>query len=61
MSDINTAISDALIDTLLHGHGFIRISNNNGIEAHRIKYTEFDEIKELFDWIKKHSVEAHNE
>ena len=58
MSDINTAISDALTDSLLYGHGFIRITNNNGIEAHHIKQSEFDAIAELFDWIKKNQVDV---
>lgn len=53
MPDPDKAFTDAMADALLFGHGFIRISNNNGLEAHHIKYTEFDAIAELFDWIKK--------
>ena len=57
MADFDKAFTDAMHDAVLYGHGFIRITNNNGLEAHHIKQSEFDAIAELFDWIKKNSVE----
>ena len=56
MANFDKAFTDAMHDAVLYGHGFIRITNNNGLEAHHIKQTEFDAIAELFDWIKKHKV-----
>lgn len=55
------AFTDAMSDAILYGHGFLRITNNGGLKAYRIKPSEFDEIAELFDWIKKNSVEIDNE
>ena len=49
--------TDAMSDAILHGHGFIRITNKDGLKAYRIKPSEFDEIIELFDWIKKNNKE----
>jgi dissimilatory sulfite reductase (desulfoviridin) alpha/beta subunit len=54
--NFDKAFTDAMHDAVLYGHGFIRITNNNGLEAHHIKQTEFDAIAELFDWIKKNRV-----
>ena len=61
VADIDKVFTDAMLDAVLHGHGFIRITNNNGLEAHHIKQSEFDAIIELFDWIKKCNVEIDNE
>ena len=55
------AFTDAMSDAILHGHGFLRITMNSKLEAYCIKPDEFDEIKELFDWIKKNSMELNNE
>jgi PHD/YefM family antitoxin component YafN of YafNO toxin-antitoxin module len=55
------AFTDAMSDAILHGHGFLRITNNDGLKAYRIKPSEFDSIKELFDWIKNNRVEIDNE
>lgn len=57
MADFDKAFTDAAADAILYGHGFVRVSNNNGLEVHHIKHSEFDAIAELFDWIKKHKVE----
>jgi hypothetical protein len=58
MADLDKAFTDAMHDAVLYGHGFIRITNtNDGLEAHHIKLSDFDSIVELFDWIKKNSVE----
>lgn len=57
MADFDKAFTKAMSDAILHGHGFVRITNNNGLEAHHIKHSDFDSIAELFDWIKKNSVE----
>lgn len=52
MAEFDKAFTDAMHDAVLYGHGFIRITNNDGLEAHHIKLSEFDAIAELFDWIK---------
>jgi dissimilatory sulfite reductase (desulfoviridin) alpha/beta subunit len=56
MTEFDKAFTDAMHDAVLYGHGFIRITNNNGLEAHHIKLSEFDDIAELFNWIKKNKV-----
>lgn len=58
MNDVDNAFTKAINDAVLYGHGFIRITNNNGLEAHHIKQSEFDAIAELFDWIKKNQVDV---
>ena len=60
MNDVDNAFTKAINDAVLYGHGFIRITNNDGLEAHHIKQSDFDAIAELFDWIKKNSVEIDN-
>lgn len=52
MNDVDNAFTKAINDAVLYGHGFIRITNNNGLEAHHIKHSDFDAITNLFDWIK---------
>jgi hypothetical protein len=59
--DFDKPFTDAICDAVLHGHGFIRITNNNGLEVHHIKHTEFEAISELFDWIKKNRAEVYND
>ncbi len=61
MTEFDKAFTNAMHDAVLYGHGFIRVTNNDGLEAHHIKQSEFDAIAELFDWIKKHNVEIDNE
>ena len=51
------AFTDAMKDAVVHGHGFLRITNNDGLKAYCIKQSEFDSIVELFDWIKKNNKE----
>jgi dissimilatory sulfite reductase (desulfoviridin) alpha/beta subunit len=60
MIEFNNAFTKAINDAVLHGHGFVRITNNNELEAHHIKHSDFDDIKELFDWIKKNRVEIND-
>jgi hypothetical protein len=57
VNNYDKAFDDATADAVLYGHGFIRLSYNDGFEAHHIKHSEFDSIKELFDWIKNNRVE----
>jgi dissimilatory sulfite reductase (desulfoviridin) alpha/beta subunit len=59
--DFDKTLTNAIWDAILHGHGFIRITNNNGLEVHHIKHTEFEAISDLFDWIKKNRAEVDNE
>lgn len=61
MTAFDKAFTDAMHDAILYGHGFVRITNNNGLQAHHIKQSEFDSIAELFNFIKKNSVEIKNE
>jgi dissimilatory sulfite reductase (desulfoviridin) alpha/beta subunit len=56
MNDFDKVFTNAMSDAILHGHGFIRITNNNGLEVHHIKDSEFDSISELFEWIKKNKI-----
>ena len=56
MAQFDKAFTDAMLDAVLYGHGFIRITNNNGLEAYHIKQSEFDDIVEVFNWIKKNKV-----
>jgi hypothetical protein len=61
MANFDKAFTDAMHDAILYGHGFIRITNNDGLEAYHIKQSEFEAIAELFDWIKHNSVEIDDE
>jgi len=60
MAEFDKAFTNAMHDAILYGHGFIRITNNDGLEAHHIKQSEFEAIAELFDWIKKNQVDVTN-
>lgn len=58
MTEFDNAYTKAINDAVLYGHGFIRITNDNGLEAHHISHSEFDSTVELFQFIKNNSVEV---
>jgi len=54
MSELEEVYMHAIVDALVFGHGFIRISKTNTeVEVHLIQHSEFDDVMELFNWIKK--------
>ena len=56
VSDLEQEFVNAAMNSLLYGHGFIRITHNNGLIVSSVSIDEYPEISELMKFVSDNRI-----